>query len=708
MKNLDKNIPNSDLLGAVAAFNSVSMQNKTQFEIISEGLSIYKRLPFCNGAALFLLNSDDFDFYYKASTVGVNEAEIKNIFRELALKEEVTNALSTGEITGIDQNSAAGQVSYCVIPLTVKTGVIGICLLIMQGSVSGYSGEFTACRIFSNYFAQLLYSLQLEEEILFLKESTEQKIALRTNDYVQSTNELKAILDSVQVGIIIVEKSTNQIADANKAATELIGISKEKIIGSQRNNYFLLTNLKTYSDDFVTNHEGLLKKNNGNLVPVIITVAGIRLGDKMYSIESFMDISERKRMEDALHKAHYELELKVEERTLELSSANKELQKQISERIKAEEEKLKLYWAVQQSPISIAITDLEGKIEYVNPQFTEMTGFEFEEVLGKDSFSLKSVDVPDATKKKINNSLIRGYKWHGEFKNRKKNGELFWVSSFISPLSNIQGELSNYLEVEEDITEKKKAEIELLTAKEKAEESDKLKSSLLSNMSHEFRTPLSGILGFAQILINEITDPLLSGMVKDIYSSGKRLMDTLNGVLNLSRFEVLQLSTDTCVINLPGLLEKIIVPYMDAAKRKSLEFNFEIVRRQLFTLVDSDLITQAVGYVIDNAVKFTEKGSVTVILDSAYDNGKKWAVIKIRDTGIGIDEKDHQLIFEAFRQASEGFSRNFEGIGLGLTLAEWIIYLMNGNITVESSLMNGATFTVWLPLAERYEPALME
>ncbi len=701
MSGLNRNIIVENFQKAVADFNPLLLRDKTQYEVISIGLNIYKNIPGCKSATLFLLNQEDFDFYYKSSTIGADEPEIKKVFSDLVTDGEVANALNNGELYEPGANySEKYRKGLLLIPLIVPTGIIGLCLLIMEDSNTLQENIATSCRIFSNYFAQLISSYDLVKEICSLKESTEQKIALRTNDYVQSTREIKAILDAVQVGIIITEKSTNKIADVNSTATRMLELSKDKLIGTSKQSYFLLNNLNTSPDKFVTSCEGLLKKNNGSLIPVILTTAVITLGDEVYNIDSFIDISERKKMEDALHKAHYELELKVEERTLELSKANKELQKQINERIKAEEEKLKLYWAVQQSPISIAITDLDGDIEYVNPQFTEMTGYSSEEVIGKNSFAVKSVDVKNSTLEKIKKVLIRGNKWHGEVRNKKKSGEVFWVSSFISPLGNMKGEISNYLEVDEDITEKKKAEINLLTAKEKAEESDKLKSSLLSNMSHEFRTPLSGIMGLTQILMNEIAEPSQSEMVKDIYASGKRLMDTLNGILNLSRFDVIKTSANVTITNLSEFFEEIITPYEDLAKDKFLKFRFEILRKQLYTAIEPDLLKQAIGYIIDNAIKFTPEGSVTVVLDSVYENNEKWAAIIIRDTGIGISQNNLQIIFEAFRQASEGFNRKYEGIGLGLTLADRIVKIMNGKIKVESILSKGSTFTILIPLKE--------
>ena len=707
MKSASPNIEFSSFAESVAEFNPLTLKDKPSFEIVNNGLEIYKKVPGCKSASLFVLNESDFNFVLKSSVGNVLSSEIINTFNRLIQSESIAQVLSSGECLEKKLLNHSNKIeNYLIIPLTVPTGIIGLSILNISISISSQYLLMNLCKIFSNYFAQLINSIDLKNEIEYLKEITEQKIAYKTNDIAKSTRELKAILDSVQVGIIIVDKTSNQIVDANLVATEIIGISKEKLIGINEEAHFIFTDRKVFSSSEKANGEVLLKKNNGSLIPIILTISNISLDGDEFRIESFIDITERKKMEDELQKAHYELELKVEERTQELSITNLELQKQIRERIKLEEERIKLYWAVQQSPISVAITDLDGNIEYVNPQFTEMNGYSFEEVKGKDSLFLKNETNSPKDLKILRTSVSRGNKWHGELKNKRNNGEEFWVSSFVSPLENINGQITNFLEIEEDITRKIIAKQELQRAKEKAEEQDRLKSRLLANMSHEFRTPLSGILGFAQILMNEVRDHSLSEMAKDIYNSGRRLMDTLNGVLNLSQLETLDLSLSTEVKNIPDLLDQLKDQYESAAKAKSLDYHVKVIRRQLYAAIDIKLFSQAIDYLIQNAIKFTKKGMVTVIADAVQTGKNKFAVIKIHDTGVGIHESNYKIIFEAFRQISEGYNRDYEGIGLGLTLAQKIVNLMNGNISVESELTKGSTFIISLPLVEKYNPKI--
>ena len=705
MKSSNSNIDITSFISAVARFNPLTLKDKPSFEIYNYGLDVFRKIPGCRTVSLFLLSETDFNFVYKTSVGNVITSEIKNIFEEFVQSGSIAQVLNTGEYTQKELNIYPSITeNYLIIPLSVQSGIIGLAILNIKSCISDQDALMNVCKIFSNYFAQTLNSIDLKKEIEYLKEITEQKIAYKTNDIAKSTRELKAILDTVQVGIIIVDKTSNQIVDANLVAIETIGISREKLIGINEEAHFIFTDRKVFSSSEKTNGEVLLKKNNGSLIPIILTVSNISLDGEEFRIESFIDITERKKMEDELQKAHYELELKVEERTQELSITNLELQNQIRERIRLEEEKLKLYWAVQQSPISVAITDLDGNIEYVNPQFTEMNGYSSEEVKGKDSFFLKNETNSPKELKILRTNVSRGSKWHGELINKKNTGEEFWVSSFISPLENINGQITNFLEIEEDITRKIIAKQELQRAKEKAEEQDKLKSRLLANMSHEFRTPLSGILGFAQILTNEIKDSTLSEMARDIYNSGRRLMDTLNGVLNLSQLETMDLSLSTEVKNLPDVLIQQKEKFSAAASAKSIDYKVEVIRKQLYASIDVKLFSQAVDYIIQNAIKFTRKGSITIIADAVQEGKNKFAVIKVHDTGVGIHQSNHKIIFEAFRQVSEGYNRDYEGIGLGLTLAQKIISLMGGFISVESEPSKGSTFTVYLPLVEKYNP----
>ena len=681
-------------------FNESSKIGVQELDIISEGLNVFKNIDGFKSASIFLLNSIDFNFKFKLSTSSKSEEEITLVFQKLIDEGVIANVLNSEEITKSNFPNKFNEVDYfIIIPLIAPSSMIGIIIILLENQLNDQS-VLSYCKIHSNYFSMLLDNYNLNREIKNLTEITDKVIASNTEDIVQSTRELKKILDSVQIGIIIVDKVTDAIIDINLTAVQLIGNDKDNVIGSERKEHFLFLERKSSNSNYLAEQEGLLKKNNGLLIPIIMTTAEISLGSQEYYIESFIDITERKHMEEDLQKAHFELEHRVEDRTYELSRTNEKLQKEIRERLKAEEELLKLYWAVEQSPTAIIITDLNGSIEYVNPRFTELTGFKFEEAVGNNPRILKSGNVPQEQYKLLWENLKKGIEWRYEYINKKKNGELFWVSSFISPIRNAQGEITHYLSVQEDISDTKQFEKELFDAKEKAEQSNRLKSVLLKNMSHEFRTPLIGILGFSQILADLLDDAEQNEMAVSIEASGKRLLSTLDGVLTLSQLESNELPVNIEKCNLSELIKSCTTQFAKLVKDKKLEFYVDIKVDNAYSKLDSQLAKKALSNILDNAVKYTDNGSITIQLVNKIEGNRPFNQIKIIDTGKGIALENQSIIFEAFRQVSEGLDRNYEGCGLGLTIAKKIIEITGGNLSLESKLNSGSTFIISYPLSE--------
>ncbi len=208
------------------------------------------------------------------------------------------------------------------------------------------------------------------------------------------------------------------------------------------------------------------------------------------------------------------------------------------EKKQIEKESLILSKAVVQSPVTIVITDLNGSIEYVNPKFTELTGYTLKEAFGKNPRILKSGEQSSDFYKELWDTISSGKEWHGEFHNKKKDGELFWESAIIAPIIDSNNKITHYVALKEDVTEKKRLLLELISAKDRAEHADKLKTSFLQNMSHEIRTPLNGILGFAHLLNREnITTENIRQYAHVIQTSGNRLLELINNLIDISKIE---------------------------------------------------------------------------------------------------------------------------------------------------------------------------
>jgi len=263
------------------------------------------------------------------------------------------------------------------------------------------------------------------------------------------------------------------------------------------------------------------------------------------------------------------------------------------------------------------------------------------------------------------------------------------------------------LSISRNITDRKLLQKEIVTAKEKAENSDRLKSTLLNNMSHELRTPLNGILGFSEILVNELGSLEFAEMASHINNSGKRLMRTLDSIMQLS-----QLESGINALNLQEaspdqLLNQIMETYFPQARMKGLYLELREVPSKSGYL-DLFFFIQSVTNILDNAIKFTREGGVSIIVSERFSEGERWLSVTIEDTGIGISKENMQVIFEEFRQISEGHNRGFEGTGIGLTIAKKMIHLMGGTIEAKSKIGKGTQFIIQLPFPEHYESSLSE
>ena len=377
----------------------------------------------------------------------------------------------------------------------------------------------------------------------------------------------------------------------------------------------------------------------------------------------------------------------------------------ITERKKAEKNALILSKAMIQSPVSILITDAKGNIEYVNPTFTKVTGYSQEEVTGRDPGILNSGHHSKEFFANLWDTILSGKDFACEMYNKKKNGELFWENVVVSSIVDEKGIITHFVAVKEDITEKKKIVEELIVAKEKAEEMNRLKSSFLANMSHELRTPLIGIIGFSEFLSNDLEDPGLKEMAETIFNSSKRLSETLNLILDLSKIEADNIPLIPEVFDVAATSLEIVNSFKEYANKKGIYLKTVFEMPKFTVNLNKQAYHSILNNLVNNAIKFTHSGGVTVDLSADKIDGKNFVSIKVIDTGIGISKENHDLIFEEFRQVSEGLERNFEGSGLGLNITKKFLEKLKGTLSIESELGKGTIFTVKLPLSEDLQVA---
>ncbi len=268
----------------------------------------------------------------------------------------------------------------------------------------------------------------------------------------------------------------------------------------------------------------------------------------------------------------------------------------------------------------------------------------------------------------------------------------------ISKLKEQKNELGLFANIVDKFYSQKQ---ELEEAHARAEESSMLKTSLIANMSHELRTPMTGIIGFSEMLKDMLQSSEYTEVIQNILDSSRRLMRTLDSILNLSIFESGKMNIKNIKMDIMDAAEEaksIFKQYADSYKDKNLECKFSnegnvkvYVNRYLF----SEIITN----LIDNAFKFTKEGFVSVSVQTVKNkDNKRFAAIIVKDTGIGIAPEHQDMIFHEFRQVSEGYNRTFEGIGLGLSLCKKMAEFMSGKIFIRSELYTGSEFSVIFPL----------
>ena len=368
----------------------------------------------------------------------------------------------------------------------------------------------------------------------------------------------------------------------------------------------------------------------------------------------------------------------------------------ITARKLAENQLQKLSVAVEQSPAIVVITDPAGNIEYVNPMFAKVTGYSAEEAIGQNPRILKSGLMSQTVYEELWKTILSGDVWYGELQNKKKNGELYWDQAVISAIRNKEHVITNFVAVKVDITEQKRTLHELIDAKQKAEESDRLKSAFLANITHELRTPMNGILGFSELLKDpELSTEESTEYVDLIHQSGQRLLTLINELIDIARIESGQTRVQLVDTNINKLLHDLTAFFKLEIRNKGLRLKCTagLPESESIILTDCAKLIQILTNLVNNALKFTVKGEIEI----GYKRVNGTLEFYVKDSGIGIPLSMHEKIFERFIQVDNPLTRNIEGSGLGLSITKAYVAMLGGTIQVESIEGKGSTFTFTLP-----------
>jgi len=271
------------------------------------------------------------------------------------------------------------------------------------------------------------------------------------------------------------------------------------------------------------------------------------------------------------------------------------------------------------------------------------------------------------------------------------------VSNDISMLKMAEQELINTnKELAYQNNEKEKRAIELIIAKEKAEESDRLKSAFLTNMSHEIRTPMNGILGFTELLREpNLTSDEQQDYIQTIQISGTRMLNTINNIVDVSKIESGLTKVDIKETNINEKIEFTYKFFKPEIEIKGLQFLVKkgLPSKEAIIKTDNEKVYGILTNLIRNAIKFTYEGSI----EFGYEKKGEYLEFFVKDTGVGVPQRQHQMIFERFRQGSESHNRGYEGSGLGLSIAKSYVEMLGGKIWVESEEGKGSIFYFTIP-----------
>jgi PAS domain S-box-containing protein len=374
----------------------------------------------------------------------------------------------------------------------------------------------------------------------------------------------------------------------------------------------------------------------------------------------------------------------------------------ITEKKKSQERMLLLSRALESIGECVSITDHKNKLIYVNNAFCKTYGYAETEIIGKDIAIIRPLQSKEYPAAKILSETIHGG-WNGELINVRKDGSEFPIELSTSQIRDENGNSIALIGIAVDITERKKVQTELIKAKEKAEESDRLKSAFLTNMSHELRTPLNAIIGFSGLMSDSGPDYNTVSYSRIILKSGQHLLSLVEDIFDTTMIETGQTKIKYERVELVAALEEVkdIIHGERISENKTdieLILNINETSKRIVLVTDSRKLKQVLLNLLRNALKFTDHGRIEFGFTEITEPENKIIQFYVKDTGIGIDKKYHDTIFNVFRQVDDTHTRKFGGMGVGLSIAKKIVELLGGKIWVESQASEGSVFYFTVPV----------
>jgi PAS domain S-box-containing protein len=378
---------------------------------------------------------------------------------------------------------------------------------------------------------------------------------------------------------------------------------------------------------------------------------------------------------------------------------------------RAEEQIRKLSMAIEQCPSSIFIANHRSQIEYVNDAFVRNTGYSREEAIGHTPELLHSGMTPRTTYDSLWHQLNQGLPWRGEFRNRRKDGSIYFDFAIISPIRQVDGRVTHFVAIQENVTERKELDeelerhrhhleelvaqrtVELAEALDAAQAANVAKSAFLANMSHEIRTPLNAITGMAYLIRRGSLSDVQNEQLRKIEVAAKHLTEIINAVLDLSKIEAGLFVLEEGEVDIPAVLDSVKSMIDERLRAKGLALSVQCQAGLPDFFGDETRLRQALLNYANNAVKFTQHGTISIRV-SVVEEGPADRLLRfeVQDSGIGIEPQVLPRLFMAFEQADNSTTRRYGGTGLGLSVTKRLAELMGGTTGVQSTPGVGSTF----------------
>jgi len=379
----------------------------------------------------------------------------------------------------------------------------------------------------------------------------------------------------------------------------------------------------------------------------------------------------------------------------------KAIEKSESELRKQQSINRELLEALSASPVGVTVVDAKQKdmpLIYANKAFLDITRYSLDEVLGQNHRFLTGVKTSKETSNFISQSLKEFKPIHIEILNYTKDGKPFWNDLSISPVFDKNNQLTAFVGIQNDVTEKIQRQKELEDSQEAAQSANKAKSEFLANMSHEIRTPMNGVIGMTNLLLETNLNEEQREFTEIVSNSANGLLTIINDILDFSKVEAGKLELEPIKFNLGTLLDDFGTEISHRIQDKDIELICPAtpVLDQWY-IADPGRIRQILTNLVGNAIKFTSEGEIAVFYEILNDNKTESLIkISVKDTGIGLTKDQIDRLFDRFSQADGSTTRQYGGTGLGLSISKQLVELMNGEIGVDSKPGEGSTF--WFTL----------